>query len=180
MRPILDRIIVEPYYDSNMIGSLYLPDPFKDPEPQQGTVVSVGPDVRNIKPGDYILFHPYRSEPLRRTGLISIRGRDVVACVEGENFRPVHGELVIRPDWGSKYSYSGLIYVPKHHLEDYQSVPLGWVHLSSDPAFPAGTKVVIPPGAGSQVVWVDTIYYLIQPYDIPAIIHADDHRGTAQ
>src|SRR5690348_18279019 len=114
MRPIKDRICVEPYYDANMIGSLYLPEPFKDPEPQQGTVVSVGEEVERVRAGDYILFHPYRSEPLGRTGLISIRERDVAARVEGEGFCPVHGELVIRPDWDSKYSYEGLVYVPKH------------------------------------------------------------------
>ena len=59
IRPLGDRVIVEPNDDEEMTfagGQLVLPDTAKE-KPQQGTVVSVGPDVE-VKNEDGVVVGP--------------------------------------------------------------------------------------------------------------------------
>ena len=53
-----NRIAIQPVFDSDRIGSIYIPDQAKS-RCKQGLVKYVGPDVKDIKPLDYVFFPGY-------------------------------------------------------------------------------------------------------------------------
>lgn len=57
--PLGDRVLVKPNAEgSDQIGGIYVPDSAKE-KPQEGKVVSTGPDVENVKKGDTVLLPKY-------------------------------------------------------------------------------------------------------------------------
>lgn len=68
--PLGDRILVKPDDEAaEQQGGIYLPDSAKE-KPQQGTAVSVGPDVENVKKGDRVLLPRYGGTE------VSVKGAD--------------------------------------------------------------------------------------------------------
>lgn len=58
MKLLEDKIAVTPIYDPDRIGSIYIPDSAQE-RCDQGIVKYIGPDVKEIKIGDYVLFSGY-------------------------------------------------------------------------------------------------------------------------
>jgi len=93
VRPLADRVVVEPYEeDEEMRGGLYIPDTAKE-KPQQGTVVAVGPgrvsdDGERIPveldEGDRVLYGKYSPTEVTVDGqdLLIIKESDVLAVLE--------------------------------------------------------------------------------------------------
>jgi len=176
LKAIHDRLVVEPYYDADKIGSFFIPDAFKNPEAQQGVVQSVGPTA-NIREGAYVFFHPFRSLPLQGSDLISLREKDVVAyLIEGE-LHPLWEHYMILPDWDSKYGQkSEWIYIPPSVMEDHSPVKYGTIiRCAEGTSLPLNTKVVIAPGKGHEIGFKDSVYYFIHHDDILATVDATDH-----
>jgi Co-chaperonin GroES (HSP10) len=53
-----NKIAVTPIYDPDRIGSIYIPDSAQE-RCDQGIVKYIGPDVKDIRIGDYVLFSGY-------------------------------------------------------------------------------------------------------------------------
>ncbi len=58
MKLLENRIAVTPIYDPDRIGSIYIPDSAQE-RCDQGIVKYIGPEVKDIKIGDYVLFSGY-------------------------------------------------------------------------------------------------------------------------
>ena len=72
MKPINDRVVVEPIeMEAKSAGGIILPDSSKE-KPLQGTVIAVGPGKDKIKmtvkKGDKVLFGKYAGQELEYKG----------------------------------------------------------------------------------------------------------------
>ena len=92
IRPIGDRILVEPIEeDLNKVGSLYVPDTAKE-RPQRGKVVAVGEgrlDGKDLVPmrvkvGDKVLFGKYAGTELKYDDkeYLILSENDVLAVID--------------------------------------------------------------------------------------------------
>ena len=60
LKPLMDRVVVSYEEESEKTaGGLYIPDSVSKEKPQQGTVEAVGPEVKELKKGDIVLFDKY-------------------------------------------------------------------------------------------------------------------------
>lgn len=168
LKALGDRLVVEPYFDSDKIGRFYIPEAFKNPESQQGVVVSAGP-LSPVRDGTYIFFHPFRSQPLGDTGLIGLHDKDVVAYLVDKELTPREEHVMVLPDWDSKHKPSKLLILPDI-AHEYVPVMIGTIVRSSSKIFEVGTVIAIPPGKGSEIGYIDTVYYFIHQDDILATI----------
>lgn len=97
------KVAIEPMFDPEMIGSLYVPDMAKE-RCDQGTVKYIGADVDFLKPGDHVLFSGYSGTLVRLEGegLLIIMPEKFITCiiyddptlVDGLFFRSVAGEYI--------------------------------------------------------------------------------------
>jgi chaperonin GroES len=95
IRPLGDRVIVEPNEEDNMTfagGQLVLPDTAKE-KPQQGTVLAVGPEIEVededgnvVGPvvGDLVIYAKYAGTPFKREGneILILRIDDILGVIE--------------------------------------------------------------------------------------------------
>jgi chaperonin GroES len=94
MRPLGDRLIVEPIEQDEMIagGKLVLPETAKE-KPQQGNVLAIGSGRRDedgkriemdVKLGDKVLFAKYAGTELKLEGkkLLIMKESDILAIVD--------------------------------------------------------------------------------------------------
>jgi co-chaperonin GroES (HSP10) len=99
-----DRVAVQPVFDADRIGHIYVPDQAKS-RCKQGLVKYVGPDCKQVKPGDYVFFPGYTGTVfnIENEGLLIIMREDsMVAIIESNKwdsidvrglwFRDRHGE----------------------------------------------------------------------------------------
>lgn len=60
IRPLGERIVVKPLkQEEKTEGGIYLPETASKEKPQQGEVIAVGPDFKELKKGDKIIFAKY-------------------------------------------------------------------------------------------------------------------------
>lgn len=95
LKPLADRIILRrDEAESVTPGGIVLADCSKE-VPARGTVVAVGPGLRNrdgervavaVKPGDRVLFAKFAGDEVEHDGeaLWMLREADVMAVIEGE------------------------------------------------------------------------------------------------
>lgn len=79
-----DRVAIQPVFDSDRIGSIYVPDQAKS-RCKQGLVKYVGPECREVKPGDYVFFPGYSGTVFNMPDeglLIIMKESSIVAIVE--------------------------------------------------------------------------------------------------
>jgi len=93
IRPLDDRVVVEPIEaEERTAGGIVLPDSAKE-RPQRGTVVAVGPGVRDesgklrpldVKVGDKVLFGKYSGQTVKVGDheYLVMREEDVFAVVQ--------------------------------------------------------------------------------------------------
>lgn len=184
MQVLHDFIVVEPHYDSDKLGSLYIPDSYQNPEPQQGKVIACGPSV-DWSPGNLLVYHPFTAIPVpgEKTQHY-IRDRDVVCSIEDGIPMPKKGEVMIRPDWDSKYkaNVGGLIYIPVEVSDaQYEPVKFGTIELIhydgliiyTDYRLSRGDYIIIPPQKGSEIGTKDGVFYFIPIDEILAKVNND-------
>ena len=173
MQVLSDRIVVEPYFDSDKLGSIIIPASFQNPEAQQGKVVAAGP-LSYWGPGDYLVFHPFRSEPWPGNDqLVSIRATDVVCQLLNGELVPKQGTLRVRPDWDSKLGQTtgSKIFLPPTVKEDNSPVLFGTIEYGYGEEYPVGARIAMQPGAGSEASLGLDLFYFIDHKDVMAIIH---------
>lgn len=89
LKPLGDRVIVEPKKESEeKVGSLYIPDTAKE-KPQIGTVIAVGQGKyedgklvpMEVKAGDTVLYGKYSGTEIKQAGkeYLIIRESDILA-----------------------------------------------------------------------------------------------------
>lgn len=94
LRPLADRIILRRDEAKGFSDIIATPDSSKE-VPARGTVVAVGPGLRNrdgervavaVKPGDRVLFAKFAGDEVDHDGeaLWMLRESDVMAVIEGE------------------------------------------------------------------------------------------------
>ncbi len=93
LRPLGDRVWIEPVERDEVTPSgIVLPEPAKE-KPQEGKVLAVGPGVRNekgervpmdVKVGDKVLFAKYAGTEVKQDGTkyLIMRENDILAIVE--------------------------------------------------------------------------------------------------
>ncbi len=86
IKPLADRVLVEPMEAETMKGGIIIPDTAKE-KPQQGKVIAVGPgrtadDGSRVKPevkkGDIVLYGKYSGTE------VTIEGKDYLILREGD------------------------------------------------------------------------------------------------
>jgi len=82
IRLVGNKIAVEPFFDPDKIGSLYVPEQAKE-RCDQGIVKYVGPDVEDLQVGDYVLFSGWTGTLVRLEdeGMFIILPEDFVTCL---------------------------------------------------------------------------------------------------
>ena len=83
MRALNDRLIIRPQLDAEVRASgIVIPDSAKE-KPHRGEVISVGPEVEGVAPGETVLYSKYGGTELSVDGddLLVLRLPDVLAVV---------------------------------------------------------------------------------------------------
>jgi chaperonin GroES len=94
LKPLGDRLVVKPSEQEDQTASgIFLPETAKE-KPQQGSIVAVGPGVRNdsgervamdVAEGDVVLYARYAGTTIKIDGeeILILKESDVLAIVEG-------------------------------------------------------------------------------------------------
>lgn len=83
IKPLADRVVAEPVEAKAKTASgLYLPDNAQE-KPKVAKVVAVGPDVKNVKVGDSILYEDYSNTDVKVDGseYIIVKEEKILATV---------------------------------------------------------------------------------------------------
>lgn len=83
IKPLADRVVaVREEAKTQTASGIYLPDTAKE-KPAYATVVAVGPDVKEIKNGDRIVYKDYTTTELKIDGkeYLIVKEEDVLATV---------------------------------------------------------------------------------------------------
>jgi chaperonin GroES len=93
IRPLGDRVLIEPLREEKKKGGIILPDTVEKERPQEGKVIAVGPGriddngkkiPMNVKKGDRVLFTKYGPSEIKvddKEYLIA-REDDILAVIE--------------------------------------------------------------------------------------------------
>lgn len=92
LKPLGDRLVVEPIQNDFSAGGIALPETAKD-EPQRGEVIAAGPGIRDtngarmlmdVKVGDNVLFSRYGGSSFKHEGktLLILREDEILAIIE--------------------------------------------------------------------------------------------------
>ena len=81
LKPLADRVLVEPLAAEEKVGGIYIPDTAKE-KPQKGKVVAVGPGDKDnkvtLKVGDCVLYGKYSGTEVK------VEGRDYLIMREDD------------------------------------------------------------------------------------------------
>ena len=86
MKPLADRVVVEPMEGETMKGGIIIPDTAKE-KPQQGKVVAAGPGrvgdsgeriLPEVKKGDIVLYGKYAGTE------VTVQGKDYLILRESD------------------------------------------------------------------------------------------------
>ena len=168
MKPLGDSIIVHPHYDSEKLGSLYIPESASNPQSQQGEVLAVGPKQEDIEVGDEIIYQPYQGTEIEEDEQLLIQYCHVVGWIapDGEAF-PLPDAVMILPDWDD---YTGAMIRPAETFRDNPRTSGTCIRRGEKVGtIEPGQYVFYPPGAGFEVGISTTVYYFIKERDILAI-----------
>ena len=86
LKPLADRVLVEPLAAEEKVGGIYIPDTAKE-KPQKGKVVAVGPgDSENkvtLKIGDCVLYGKYSGTEINYEGsdYLIMKESDILAII---------------------------------------------------------------------------------------------------
>lgn len=81
--PNEDRILIEPHESNGIIGSIIIPDAFKE-KPDKGIILAVGDWEMKYKPGDKVIYGKYAGTPIRVDGkdCLIVRLSDIFGGVD--------------------------------------------------------------------------------------------------
>lgn len=83
LKPLADRVIIKRLEAENKTASgIVLPDSAKE-KPEEGEVVEVGKDVKEVKKGDKVVFSKYSPSEVKQDGkeYLIVKEEDVLAII---------------------------------------------------------------------------------------------------
>lgn len=189
-KAVRDTVIVDPYYDADLVGSGHskdspltiLPDSAKNPMAQQGSVMAVGPRQLDIKVDDYILFHPFVANPLHVGGkeYLCVERHHIAAWLspsDGECF-PLPEDVLLRPHFQPRGEHKAGNSKIIRYATEPDPPTTGVVLRVGDRVrtLKVGDLVVIPYAnkdegyqpIGNEIGLVNQVFYTIAECDIPA------------
>lgn len=120
IRLLLNKVAVEPIHDPDKIGSLYVPDIAKE-RCDQGIVKYIGPDVKDICVGDYVLFSGYTGQTIKLEGegVLIMMPEDFIVCKIDEPGTTIKG-LYFKDEEGNFFSatYEQMFYLAAKEMQD--------------------------------------------------------------
>lgn len=166
------RLILEPIFGAEKIGSLYVTESYNIEQPHQGEVV-FAPEEVPFRTGDHLVVRPFVGEPLGdgRYNRLLVYGLGQVVCkVEGRELYPKPDEVMIVPDWSRKYKQaSSLIWLPPSALEHGEPAQFGTVaRVGANITLVKVGDYIIFDNKGIEVGFIDTNYYFLKEEDILA------------
>jgi chaperonin GroES len=84
LKPLKDRVVVSYSEEPDKTaGGLYVPDTAKE-KPQEGKVMAVGSEVKEVKKGDVVMFEKYSGAKVKvgDDEQLVIKEEDILAIVE--------------------------------------------------------------------------------------------------
>jgi chaperonin GroES len=85
IRPLKDKVVIKYSAESleKTAGGLYVPDVAKE-KPQKGTVTAVGPDVKEVKEGNTVLFDQYVGSRIKidDTEYLVVKEEELLGIIE--------------------------------------------------------------------------------------------------
>lgn len=183
LKPTKNKILVDPLYDPDTVETglspgapgLYMPDTGKNPMSQQGVVLAVGPEQKDVEPGDYVLYHPFIGIPIPHGDeeLLLVEYRHLVGFLSGTGeLWPLPDDVVIAPEF-QRAGLQGLLWVPRQvfHID----VPCTGVVLKRGErviGLEVGQRVLYPPGKGNEI-GLRKVFYTIKGADLLATVGVD-------
>ena len=86
LKPLADRVLVEPLAAEEKVGGIYIPDTAKE-KPQKGKIVAVGPGDKDnkvtLKVGDCVLYGKYSGTEINYEGsdYLIMKESDILAII---------------------------------------------------------------------------------------------------
>lgn len=83
LKPLADRVIIKRLEAKNKTASgIVLPDSAKE-KPEEGEVVEVGKDVKEVKKGDKVVFSKYSPSEVKQNGeeYLIVKEEDILAVI---------------------------------------------------------------------------------------------------
>lgn len=200
LTPIADHLLIEPVYDPDKIGSIYMPPAAQNDAPSHGIVRFVGPQQKEVEVGWHVLLST--AEWVKKASMYWHQGdtrlyfytdREVIAFVteEAETF-PRRNRLLVRPSWEKSGVVEHKTIVLINRVFDTPQPPQTGVVLKVGEdckTFKRGDVIVIPKWGGNELAVKDRVLYSLLEKDIPArVINAVDngpvktnrHRATSK
>jgi co-chaperonin GroES (HSP10) len=180
-KPLGQRILIDPVYDPEKIGSLYIPPAATNPLPSNGHVVAVGSDQDEVEVGYRVLVSTYGVDATRFITVddheyVLYFDHEVVAFLtpDAEVF-PRRDAVIIRPNWLDKGEQK---YGSLHLLtRSFASPPpkLGTVLRTGERvhSLHRGDVVVLPKTGGNELGVRDRVVYSIKESDILGKVQHD-------
>ena len=85
IKPLGKRVVVKPRKEEEKTeGGIYLPETASKEKPQQGDVIAVGPEFKELKKGDRVIFAKYGGTEIKIDGdeCLVLGEDDVLAIIE--------------------------------------------------------------------------------------------------
>lgn len=178
VQPLGKKILVNPMYDSDKIGSLYLPDTGKNPNPQVGSIVRVGPLADEAVVGDCVVFHPYHTHPITIGDHEYLFVDDLywygyaAPTKQGYKLFARRDHVVVQPLWEPEGAYQegSVILVTRTFISSPQRYGIVINIGEGVTDWSVGDKVVLPPRGGYEIGFVDEPFYILPANIIPASV----------
>jgi len=85
IRPLKDRVVIRysEEQEEKTAGGIYVPDVAKE-KPQKGTVDAVGSEVKEVKPGNQVLFDKYSGSKIKIDNVeyLIVKEEDLLGIIE--------------------------------------------------------------------------------------------------
>ena len=85
IKPLGKRVVVKPWKEEEKTeGGIYLPETASKEKPQQGKVIAVGADFKELKKGDRVIFAKYGGTEIKieEDEYLVLGEDDVLAIIE--------------------------------------------------------------------------------------------------
>jgi len=184
--PSHDRIIIRPDDPLEITsGGIYIPE-LAQKRSVTGNVISVGCECRCVRGGDRAAFQRYQGE--RWEELLIVREDQVLGVKDGEAFRPIMGQVLLRTLPQS--DRHGNLYIPTGGA-DRLDEPRWGVVVSQDPneewyshkerrwikktiVLEPGSSVLYPTYSGTILDFGGQEHVILLVSDVLGVIHKED------
>jgi co-chaperonin GroES (HSP10) len=177
--PTGSRILIEPHYDPDKIGSIFMPPQAQNLAPSSGKVVATGPSQTEVEVGYLVLVSYARFDSKKlwhdedRTEYAFYDDDEVVAFLapDAEVF-PRKGCVIVRPSW----DISGVVERNKvaviQRVFDSPPPRFGTVLRTAEgvTTVKRGDTVILPKSGGHELGVRDRVLYSIRETDLMGIL----------